>query len=294
MSWQWHPKIECDYFEEKVGVWKDVVRTVSNPRKFARKEDIPLWSFYNLVPKCDREQARDRIHLHACSANMESINALQIDYDDGSVTIAQFIDEHEGLEYALYTSPSHRTTHHKFRVVIPLRKPLMNVYLTKGNVKKYFLDMFHGCDLSTINSFRKQRMPALPLSGDDYQYRIGVGKRFDVDTAQVALLSTLMQRDRIDVAEEIDPDTEVDIFGMTLAEVDAVKELRRLMGKYAEELQILKQHSRGDGVVHYALTRIASALHMSGMGRDRMVKYFLHHDWSGKEVMDIIDWAERM
>ena len=293
MSWQWHPKIECDYFEEKVGVWKDVVRTVSNPHKYIRKEDIPLWSFYNLVPKCDRELARDRIHLHACSANMESLNAFQVDYDDGLVTIAQFIDEHENLEYALYTSPSHTNAHNKFRVIIPLAKPLMNIYLTKGNVKKYFLDMFHGCDLSTINSFRKQRMPALPLSGDAYKFRIGTGKRFEVDTAQVALLSTMMS-ERTAVEEEIDPDVSVDIFEMTMQEVERVNELRRLMSKYAEELKTLKQQTRGDGIVHYSLTRIATALHMSGMSRERMVKYFLQYQWIGKEIMDIIDWTQRM
>jgi len=228
MAWQLHPKLDCDFFEERVGVWKDVVRFVSQPKKYPDKPSIPLWSFYSLVNRVDRERAKDNYHWRACSANMEQINALQIDYDSGVMTIDQFVADHTGLVYALYTSPSHTDEHEKFRVVIPLKTPILNAYLAKGRIRETLLGMFPECDRTTINTFRKQRMPALPLSGANYRFVIGEGERLELDAAELArLFSVAEENESISETVDMGEIDEDDIFDTTIAVLDTVRELRR-------------------------------------------------------------------
>jgi len=289
MSWQYHPKIECDYFEERIGVWKDITRLVSTPRKYTEKSLIPLWSFYTLVPRIDRELASDGKHWRACGANMAELNAFQIDYDSGVMQIEQFIENHLGLDYALYTSPSHKTDHHKFRVIIPLAKPLLNAYMTRGKVREYLLSMFPECDISTINSFRKQRMPAQPLSGDPYVFRIGEGARLVLDMAEIARLSALTE-DRESPQEPVNLSQDYDPFDTPIQAIEAKKELRRLMEKYALDLPILRETPRGGGIVHASLLRMATALHHAGMQQADAQEYFASHGFMGTEINNILKW----
>lgn len=292
MSWQYHPKIECDYFEERVGVWKDIVRFVSNPKAFKEKSHIPLWSFYNLTKISDRELASNGENWRACGANMFSVNALQIDYDSGLTSIDQFIDEHLGLDYALYTSPSHTDAHQKFRVIVPLKEPILNAYLAKGKVRDWMLQDWPGCDKTTINSFRKQRMPAQPMSGDAYRFHIGEGSRLVLDMVEVARLSTLVEESE-NVVDTFDPDDAQDAFDTPIARLDEARELLRLMNKYALEVPIILKTPRGDGVVHYALTRYTTALAKAGMSRDAMFQWFAGLGVTGQEITRLIQWSTR-
>lgn len=295
MSWQYHPKIECDYFEERVGVWKDIVRMVRSPRKFPDKPSIPLWSFYGLVPRQDREKATDRTHYRACGANMAVVNALQIDYDAGTMTIDRFVDDHLGLDYALYTSPSHTEAHPKFRVVIPLSAPMLNAYLTRGRVRDYLLDMFPECDRSTINSFRKQRMPAQPLSGDAYRCEIGEGSRLTLDMAEIARLSILANESSTEQAEPLSLSEELDPLDTPIAVLDQRRELLRLLAKYGEDLHILRETPRGGGTVHASLVRMCTALRHCGMTQKDMGEYFARFGFDDAEITNIITkWVGKL
>jgi hypothetical protein len=294
MSWQFHPRIECDYFEERIGVWKDVVRFVSQPRKYPDKPSIPLWSFYGLVPRADRELSKDRVHYRACGANMAVVNALQIDYDSGVMTLDRFIDDHLGLDYALYTSPSHTQAHQKFRVVIPLKTPLLNAYLFRGKVRGYLLSMFPECDQSTINTFRKQRMPAVPLTGEAYRYNIGEGSRLELDMAEIARLSISSEEpsERAEIrplSEELDPfDTPIEV-------LEQRRELLRLVAKYSEELPILRQTPRGGGTVHASLVRMCTALRHCGMTQADMAGFFDRFGFCDSEITNIITkWVGKL
>lgn len=295
MSWQYHPKIECDYFEERVGVWKDVVRMVKTPRKFPDKPSIPLWSFYGLVPRADRELSSDRVHWRACGANMAVVNALQIDYDAGTMTIDRFIDDHLGLDYALYTSPSHTEAHPKFRVVIPLAAPLLNAYLTRGKVRDFLLDMFPECDRSTINSFRKQRMPSQPLSGDAYRCHIGEGSRLVLDMSEIARLSVLVESETTERAEPLALSQELDPLDTPIAILEQRRELLRLIQKYSEELPILRATPRGTGIVHASLVRMCTALRHCRMTQEDMAELFARYGFDDLEITNIITkWVGKL
>lgn len=295
MSWQYHPKIECDYFEERIGVWKDVVRFVNTPKKYLQKSDIPLWSFYGLVPRQDRELASNRTNYRACGANMAVVNALQIDYDSGVMTIDQFVDDHQGLDYALYTSPSHTNEHHKFRVVIPLATPLLNAYLTRGKVRDCLLAMFPNCDQSTINSFRKQRMPALPLSGDAYRFNIGEGSRLVLDLAEIARLSVIMDDSSTEIGEPISLSEELDPLDTPIGILETRRELLRLLKKYDEELPILRATPRGSGTVHASLVRMCTALRHCSMTQFDMRQFFAKHGFVDAEITNIITkWVGKL
>lgn len=292
--WQWYPKIECNYFEHRIGVWKDVIRMIKTPMRHTNKADIPLWSFYVCVDKRDMDYTTEG-RPHACGGNMRLLNALQVDYDDGIVRIGQFIDEHEGLEYALYTSPGHKDNHHKFRVIIPLAKPLENVYLTKSAVKTYLLEMFHDCDMTTINSFRKQRMPNLPVGGDAYRCHISEGKRLELDMRKIAELATQHNDSEFSsTVEEMDPYGDFDVLEATPEQLAQWTELHRLMQKYSEDLVVLKDTPRGGGQVHYALMRMAAALRLCGMSDESLVEYFERNSFSGKEILEIIAWTSKL
>lgn len=263
-------------------------KQIAKPRAFKEKSMIPLWSFYTLVPRADRELASDGVHWRACGANMDSIAALQVDYDSGIMTIDQFVTDH-AFDYALYTSPSHTDEHEKFRVIIPLAQPLLNAYLGKGKVRNYLLEMFPECDQTTINSFRKQRMPAQPMSGCAYRYHINEGARLALDMAEIARLFSVVEAEE-NIAETVDLSTEIDPFDTPIGQMDTIKELHRLMGKYREELEILKNTPRGGGTVHYALTRMCAGLQKAGLSFDDAVAFFGGYGFSGNEINRIMTW----
>lgn len=291
MSWQYHPKIECDYFIEKNGTWADIASQVRRiPRKYKEKSDIPLWSFYTIRRGVDAEKAKDGKHLRACNNNMVDVCALQIDYDDGMVSIQDFVEDHRGTVFAAYTSPGHKVGYPKFRVIIPLAKPLPNAYLASRAVREYLLAMFPGCDQSTINTFRKQRMPAQPLGGDEYQQHVEEGERLALDLAHIAELYSRQQTSSFS-ADEIDEDA--DLFDLPLDAADKLQEQRRLKTKYAKELADLEKHGRGGGVVHAALTRIITGLVNTGLSRERLEAYLEERNWLTDETMKIADWNYR-
>jgi len=174
-------------------------------------------------------------------------------------------------------------------VIIPLAKPLLNAYMTRGKVREYLLSMFPECDISTINSFRKQRMPAQPLSGDPYVFRIGEGARLVLDMAEIARLSALTE-DRESPQEPVNLSQDYDPFDTPIQAIEAKKELRRLMEKYALDLPILRETPRGGGIVHASLLRMATALHHAGMQQADAQEYFASHGFMGTEINNILKW----
>lgn len=289
MAYQYHQKIECDHFTERAGGWKDICSIVSRvPTVYKEKSAIPLWSFYTLRSGPDVERARDGRHMRACSGNVLEVMALQIDYDEGTVCLEDFVRSHQGLQFAAYTSPGHKDSHPKFRVIIPLAKPLLNRYLMSAAVRRYLLDFFPGCDQTTINTFRKQRMPAAPLGGDRYRCWIGEGERLALDMAHIAELSTKAPA----ATERVEVDEDVDVFSLTPAQLELWRQLQCKKIAHAKELKELKDVGRGAGRVHYALTRIAVSLHLSGLGD--LEAYFEANGWGGAEVESVCEWARNV
>lgn len=132
---------------------------------------IPLWSFF--IEADTITKFRKDGKPSGCASNMKAFHCLQIDYDDGDVTMEEFIEEWEDYAFVLYSSPSYDGTKDKFRVVIPLLKGYAPKLFTYESTQNYMVNnVFRGCDVSTINSYRKQRVPAKFLLTNPYKYYI--------------------------------------------------------------------------------------------------------------------------
>lgn len=178
--------------------WDMVIKAIANPFIAAnlkgykdqtdKRSVIPLWSFY--IPVESPTKFRKDGKPSGCADNMFAFHCLQIDYDDGEVTIPQFIEEWKGYAFALYTSPSYSKDAEKFRVIIPLAKGHSPRIFSYKSTKAYMTnEVFTGCDISTIDSYRKQRMPARMTDTSPYKYYINeVDKLYDLPKAELQSL----------------------------------------------------------------------------------------------------------
>jgi hypothetical protein len=132
-------------------------------------------------------------------------------------------------------------------------------------------------------------MPAQPLTGDPYVFHIGEGSRLALDMGEIARLSSLTE-DRESQQEPIDLDQDYDPFDTPVQLIEAQKELRRLMAKYAKDLPIIRETPRGGGIVHASLLRMATALHHAGMRQEDAQEYFASHGFVGAEINNILKW----
>lgn len=173
---QFYKNLYSGYINASVDSWDFVIDAIKNPQdKYTDRELIPLWSFYNPIDNPDLDK---NYEPRGCSDNMRQFNALQIDFDDNIVRIEDFCSLYKDITFYLYTSFRHSENHHKFRVIIPLDAAYGNKLLTCPANKELLLSKFDGCDKSTINSFRKQRIPALdPINRSAYRFVINDGNR---------------------------------------------------------------------------------------------------------------------
>ena len=178
--------------------WDIICKTVANPviastlKGYSNVEDkrsvIPLWSFY--IPVESPTKLRKDGKPSGCAENMFALHCLQLDYDSGEVTIKDFISQWKDYAFILYTSPSYKTEHEKFRVIMPLLKGQSPRIFSYKSTKQYMTsEVFEGCDPSTIDSYRKQRMPARMDSNSPYKYYINnVDKCYELPKEQLQSL----------------------------------------------------------------------------------------------------------
>ncbi len=91
--------------------WDDVLRRLSRWREFKGEQSHPGWSAAVFEP-CKRELA-----------NVKSITALVLDYDKGG-TIAEAEKVWEKYYGLIHTTRRHSPDEHRFRVVLPLSRPV--------------------------------------------------------------------------------------------------------------------------------------------------------------------------
>jgi len=88
---------------------------------------VQLLGYFYRMPSGDKMRARcwspARFSGTRAAANVEQVSALVFDFDDGT-RIESVRAQLEGLPHLGHTSWSHTEEHHKFRVVIPLHKPV--------------------------------------------------------------------------------------------------------------------------------------------------------------------------
>lgn len=130
-----------------------------HPPVISNKDQAPLAIYGTMVddPEIDVESGYPR----CTGANIQSIYALQLDYDSG-VTIEQFRNKYLNMRYSLYTSYSYGFKPcDRFRVVVPLRDPLPCYLLQNHRVKENIKWHFPGIDPSAADRGHWQILPAI-------------------------------------------------------------------------------------------------------------------------------------
>ena len=168
--WHWTPSAEK---------W---LKLIKKPFIQADKEEAPLAIYGTLVPN-------PVINPLTCQAqyigaNIGSLYFLQLDYDS-TLSIDEWIADHKGLSYALYTSHSHgyKGDHDRFRVIIPLDKPLdcdlQDYYFKKVMVNEW------GCDPSCFDRGHCQLIPIIREEKSPYRWAYEKGAKYSIDWAKV-------------------------------------------------------------------------------------------------------------
>ena len=169
--WHWYPSKEN---------WLNLLH---NPFVVPNKEDAPLGLFGTLVDNPVLNPMT--LQPQYIAANIASIYYLQLDYDS-SCSIDEWIADHKGLSYALYTSHSHgyKGTHDRFRVIVPLDKPLettmQDYYFKKVMVNEW------GCDPSCFDRGHCQLVPIIREEKAPYRYEYNnTGSKYSIDWKKV-------------------------------------------------------------------------------------------------------------
>lgn len=251
-----------DGFIEKDITWEQIKNLVANPKRcYLSKNVVPLWSFYNKINNCPMNTKGEFI---ANGQNMQSIYALMVDFDDGR-TIDSFIEEFKGVKYLLYTSFRSTPELNKFRVILPLKRAIDNKYFGVPKNKQILLNQFSNCDKSTINSFRKQKIPALnPKCPENYRYHINTTGDYlaiDIDVFEVNYQESLVVTRPLRVYGDRDH-SYTQVKGLFVPKELDIDDLTEISCR--KELKQLDFYKRGTGVVHYTLCSVYGKLKKVG------------------------------
>lgn len=244
-------------------------RCMANPiNNIFNRDDIPLWAFYDPIDK--PSLAKDGLPA-GCADNMQQAHALQIDYD-GDLPIKDFCEMFKNTHFLLYTSFRSSPAKEKYRVILPLAEPIKNGLLRCAANKGLVSAMFPSCDQSTINSFRKQRVPALdPRNPHFYQYIIHDGQPLALPERKM-IAKYIEERDRLESRYFDDdlPESYYNIQGIYIPRKNSNFH-EKLIAEITNELNDLPYGNRGNGVVHASLLRCWGRLIGCGIPHDQAV-----------------------
>ena len=149
--------------------WEKLIKLVTAPCTWLAKDDIPLWRFISLNGK---EGRNDDCY--------DKTTAVTVEFDDGLVTISDFIAKYRSRQFVLYTTPSHNADCPRFRAIFPLNHPVpfKDTKLIRAKLNR----LFQGCDESSMSNW--QRVPGVTPTTTEYQYYINdVTERLDLDAS---------------------------------------------------------------------------------------------------------------
>lgn len=180
----------------------NMVKLVQIPRVREDKKQIPLFAWGN--PKSPWIPSDDDYNsMAAISDNIKEYTAIQLDFDDGWMSVDQFIAENSGYRYYLYTSYNHgfKGNGDRFRVIMPLSKPL-DPYDMGGAYKRYMETLYPHCDMSCFDRAHFQCIPAVRPDGgmEKYRYHINdVDNLFTVDIDAVKQIAKQMHDEQVHI-----------------------------------------------------------------------------------------------
>lgn len=166
------------YMTAGKGWWENLL---ANPPVIKDKDRCPLAIFG--LPASEPELDPDSGYMRCIGINVQYIYAIALDYDNG-ITMEQFKDEYRGFQYSLYTSYSYGVKEgDRFRVIVPLDRPLMCDLLNCKKVKDNLLFHWHGVDACAMDRGHFQILPARNPDGR-YEFYRNTGDRWDFDEAE--------------------------------------------------------------------------------------------------------------
>lgn len=266
---QYYKNLYQNWIEPISLKWDDVLIKVKNPYTYEDKNDIPLWSFYVLKPHT--------VDLwngaQAIGANMQSVVALLVDFDDGDFTIEDAAKKFD-FQFVAYASPSSTPEVQKFRMVVPLASAVPNIYFKVKAIRQLLCKRFAGCDESTFDYFRRQRMPG-KLETTAYKFHVQQGDRLKLD---VDYFEALYKQFKAENSQKVKATlSKESIFKQSKDELSTLEMVDSMKKTYSEELKALDTTNRGGGIVHDTFRRIVYALRKAGMPEDEVLQFMLAH-----------------
>lgn len=178
---------------------KDLVHLIEHPLIREDKSQCPLAAF--AIPAMPWTPSDDDPDSMAATAeNTTAYTAIQLDYDDGLVTIDQWIDEHKDIQFYLFSSYNHIVKGERFKVILPLAEPLDQNDMG-GAYKCYMMTQFPHCDATCFDRAHFQLLPCISRENiDKYCYCINdVTKKYRVDIDAVKATARKMHEQQVHI-----------------------------------------------------------------------------------------------
>lgn len=258
--------------------WLDLFE---NPPVIPDKTRAPLAIFGTMVadPELDPDTGLPR-----CTAsNVDSIYALQLDYDSGK-SIEGFSREYAAYRWSLYTSHSHgyKGESDRFRVVMPLETPMPMRILRSAKVRRHLMSFhFPGVDKSCFDRGHWQILPCIREPGATYVHLQNPGIKWGGDDYWEDMEKWCVDDER---------------HYLEIQEANRQKERTVDQGKLLEELKYeLAEIPVGSGMRHEEVKRLLAKYKHKGIG-DALLS--LENPWPSdrswdREWQNLVDWFIR-
>lgn len=164
-KWMCNCKVSQEAFDQRL----------RNP-PVMEKDAAPLSIWGDIVDNPELDPAS---HLPRCTgANVKCIYALQLDYDDNSITMEQWSKKYSPYTHVAYTSSGYGIKPgERFRVLIPLSEPIYTEDMTPLLKRK--MQFQFACDPTCFDRGHFQILPVLRKFGQPYKWIRNEGKTLD-------------------------------------------------------------------------------------------------------------------
>lgn len=179
MNFLLKPHQYSKFMQPRECTMEQLIEMVEHPQVIANKDHAPLAIYGTAVdsPEIDVESGLPR----CTGANVASIWALQLDFDDGK-TIDGFVAEHGDLEWHMYTSYGYGFKEgDRFRVILPLATPMPCELLNCSAVRKNIEFNFPGIDTSCSVRGHFQILSCVRSTDAPYRFLHNDGERWGGD-----------------------------------------------------------------------------------------------------------------
>lgn len=149
---------------------EDWIRMLKQPPVFPDKTKAPLAIYGTMAPHPEPVEFRGMMRPRCTGENVESIYALQLDYDNG-FSIREFCETYWKYRFTLYTSYSYGYKDgDRFRVIMPLASPMPCYLLNNKRVRSNLMWHFPNVDESCIVRGHWQILPCVRAKGAPYLF----------------------------------------------------------------------------------------------------------------------------